>query len=401
MQESEEKRTGQWKYRLLIGVLSFFVLFIVKSITSVRLAAFDGGELPSQFFFGWAVLGILLIYNSIVNTTAFYDRDAFCRFKARKVLRVRLRCELPVILKSSDFWIETLPVLMLTALFCSFGGFYEVGYVIFEVGKAPLWSTRALALIFVPLLFSVSLFCRYEVHRYYAVLIKRGEEYRVDSKPRLVGKVFLVLLMYPLLFPYAPMVLFLILTFVGIVGALISVMTLIGFILAVVAAVFGIIGLLKLKTYIMKKKFLGAVKELADKRREVFELFDKEKRESEGYDFRLSSGGQIFSVKIITSINRLTPLYFTSEREAFFLYRLGTKEHHTELQKHFEYYFEGEGQRIIVPIKFPKKLFAAEFGATRKLFSGDRIWKYIVFNTSSFLGQQDRECLYRANQDNR
>ncbi len=401
MYEPQQKREGQWKYHLLIGVLSFFVLFIVKSITTVRLSSFDGGEIPVQFFYGWAIFGILLIYNSIVHTTAFYDKESFRSFKARKVLRVRLRHELPLILKSSEFWLETLPVLLFTALFSSFGGFYEIGYTIFEAGKAPLWSTRTLPLALLPLLFVVSLLCRFEIRRYYAVLIKRGEEYRVESKVKLAVKTLTVLLMYPLVFPYTPFIVFFILTFFGIVGALISVMTVLGFILALLALIFGIIGLCKLKSERLKRKFLDGVKKCAEERGEHFELFDKVKRESVGYDFTLTSAGRVFSVKIITAINRYTPLYFTSERDAFFLHRIGTKNHNTSLEKHFEYYFEGEGQRIIVPIKFPKNVFAAEFGATRRLYSGDRIWKYIILSAESFLGSQDRECLYRSNEENR
>ena len=207
--------------------------------------------------------------------------------------------------------------------------------------------------------------------------------------------------MYPLVFPYTPYVIFLIVTFFGIVGALISVLSIVGFIAAVIGIVFGIIGLMKWKSHRLRKRFINDVRATAKERGEHIDVYDKEERAVRGYDMTLTSGGKTYAVKIITAISGFTPLYFTSSADAYFLHRLGTKKHHTSIEKHFDYSFVSESKKLIVIIKFPKKLFASEFGATRKLYSGDKIWNYIVFNTSSFLGAQDRECLYRSNDENR
>ena len=390
-----------WQYPLR-GVGSFAILFILKSLTTPRLASFVTGEIPNQLFYGFATLGILLIYNSVVHTFTFYDTDSFASFKKRKSEKLRFGNELGIILRSKEFWLETLPVLALSILCSLIGGFYETVYTVFFIGEAPDWAFRLIPVVSIPpLLFIVSLLCRYEIHRYWFELMKKGEENRVASKVKFLFKIAVVFTMYPLLFPYTPYVLFLIITFFGIVGALVSILSILGFIAAVIGLFFGIIGLLKWKNHRLRKKFIRSVKAAAENKGETLELYDKAQRAVRGYDFTLSSGGKIYSCKLICPLSKLTPLYFTSSQDAYYLHRLGTKGHHTSLESHFNYSFVGEGQKLIIFIKFPKRIYATEYGATRKLFPGDKIWNYIIYGTHSFLGAQDRECLYRSNDENR
>lgn len=386
----------------MIGIVSFLLFFAVKAITTMRFSSFVGGELPSQVIYACALIGFILIFNSVVHTLTFYDTDGFSSFKARKIKKVKFSSELLYILKGKEFWLRTLPVILLAIPVSLWGGFFEVGYVIFEVGKAPLWARKLLPVVTVPLLlFLTALFCRYEIHRYYCVLIKRGEEYRVESKVKMGLKILVIALMYPLIFPYAPYLIFMIITFFGIVGALIGALTVVGFIAAAVGLVFGVYGLGKLKVSRTRAKFISEVTRTAAEKGESIRAFTKEERAVRGYDFTLTSAGRTYSVKILTALNGFTPLYFNSANDAHFLHRLGTKNHNTSIEKHFEYSFVGEGQRLIVLIKFPRNVFAAEYGAVRRLYSGDRIWNYVIFRTDAFLGAQDRECLHRSNEDNR
>ena len=398
-ERSPEKKNWQYPLR---GVGSFAILFLLKSLTTPRLASFITDTIPSQLFYAFATLGIILIYNSVVHSFTFYDYDSFAVFKKRKLERLRFTEELGVILRSKEFWLETLPVIAFSLLFSLFGGFYETVYTIFFVGRAPSWAFSVIPLVSIPiLLFAVSLLCRYEIHRYWLELIRKGEENRVESKVKFIFKMALVFTMYPLVFPYTPYVLFLMLTFFGVVGALVSVLSVLGFIAAAVGLILGIIGLLKWKNHRLRKRFLHSVKAAAEQKGETLDILTKEQSKVRGYDFTLTSRDKTYSVKIIAPLSGLTPLYFTSSEDAYFLHRIGTKEHHTSLENHFSYSFVAEGQRLIVFLKFPNRIFATEYGATRRLFSGDRIWNYIIFNTKSFLGAQDRECLYRSNEENR
>ncbi len=399
----EEKRSYSQKklwYYPLRGALAFVILFIIKSLTTPRLASYAGDSgLPAQLFYGFALLGIVLIYNSLVHTFSFYDSESFKKFKKRDAVSVRFFEELGIILRSKEFWLETLPVTLLSVLCSLLGGFYEAVFTVFPPEKAPAAAFTILPLAIVPLLlFITSLLCRYEIHRYFAELYRKGEENRVESKSRFILKMLVIFLMYPLLFPYAPYVLFLIVSFFGIVGTLISLLSVLGFVLAVIGLVLGVTGLLKWSAYRRKKAFLKRLSAKAKQLGEELHIFNKEEREVRSCDFILTSGGRSFACRIIPVINRQTPLYFTAS-DAYFLHRLGTKEHHTSIERHFEYSFPAEGQRLILPIGFPKKLFASEYGATRKLYSGDKIWNYIILEEHSFLGAFERECLDRTNSD--
>lgn len=399
--EKSEKKP--WQY-FLRGAASFIALFLLKSLTTRRLTASLSGEIPSQLFFAFAFLGIILIYNSLVHTLTFYDKDSFLRFKKRGIKglkNVSFKEEVGVIVRSLDFWLETIPVVILSVIFAVFGGFYEIVFVIFPLNKAPLWSYRLLPLASIPLLlFFTSLLCRYEIHRYWADLYKKGEENRVDSKVKFSFKLVIVFAMYPLVYPYAPYILFVIITFFGVVGALVSILSVLGFIAAVTGLVFGVIGLKKSKVKRLKKSLLRDVNRIAEEKGEAITVYTKEERAVRGFDFTLTSGGKTYDCKIVTSLLSTTPLFFTAS-DAYFLYRVGTKEHHTSLEKHFEYSFQSDNKKLIVLIKFPRKVYASEFGATRKLFSGDKIWNYIIYDRRSFIGSQDRECLYRSNEENR
>lgn len=390
-----------WQY-LLRGVGSFAILFVLKHLTTSRLSSFVTKDIPNQLFYTFATLAILLIYNSIVHTLTFYDADAFDTFKKRKVTKLSFGNELLLILKSKEFWLETLPVAALSILFSLIGGFYETVYTVFFIGKAPSWAFSVIPVSSIPiLLFAVSLICRYEIHRYWLELIKKGEENRVEGKVKFVLKLVLIFTMYPLVYPYAPYILFVTITFFGLVGALVSILSVLGFILALAGAVLGIFALLKWKNKRLRDKFLNKLKSATEKKGELLEIYSKEKRAELGFDFTLSSGGKTYCCKIINALTKSTPLYFSSASDAYFLHRIGTKEHHVSLENHIDYSFQAPGQKLIILIKFPKKLYATEYGATRKLFSGDRIWKYIIYDTASFLGAFDRECLYRSNEENR
>jgi len=390
-----------WQY-LLRGAIAFFATFLVKSLTTPRFASFDTSVIPSQVFFAFALLGVILIFNSMIHTLTLYDADCFEKFKKRKVEKVTFFKELGNILHSPEFWLETAPALALALLFSFFGGFYEVVYAIFPLGKAPAWSYRLLPVVVItPLFFLVSLICRYEIHRYWVELIKKNDNERVKSKAKFALKLAVIFLMYPLVFPYTPYVAFVIITFFGLVGALVSVLSILGFIAAAVGLVFLIIWLMKRKNRKLRKKFFKDMRLYAE--RAGFELveFDKEQAEVRSYDFYLKKDSKVYSCRVIKALSGATPLYFTSSSDAYFLHRLGTKSHHTSIEKHFEYSFVADGQKLLLLIKFPKRTYVSSDGATKKLFPGDKIWNYILFDTRSFLGALDRDCLGRSNDENR
>jgi len=90
MPEGQEQKSRQNFYHLMIGIVSFLLFFAVTAITTMRFSSFVGGELPSQVIYACALIGFILIFNSVVHTLTFYDTDGFSSFKARKIKNVKL-----------------------------------------------------------------------------------------------------------------------------------------------------------------------------------------------------------------------------------------------------------------------------------------------------------------------
>ena len=115
-------------------------------------------------------------------------------------------------------------------------------------------------------------------------------------------------------------------------------------------------------------------------------------------------------------------MYFVSDKHAYYLHRFGTKNHHFDILREFEYNFDGEGDRIIILNPVPKSAYATQStyvdhswydeyrlasvmspkskrvaDGARKIEPGDKIWGYVIYNTSSFIGAIDRGCLGRYN----
>ena len=400
MEENNRVKKGKpyWHY-LLRSVAIFFIAFIIKNIITGRITTMVEPNIPSQFFYAFAVLGMLLALNSLFSTFSLYDRAAEEEFKRRNPTSIRFRSEIKLILKTPEFWLNTLPVLIFTVIFSFFGGFLETALVILPRTSAAV-PTLALLLslcVLVPIFFFISLFSEYEIRRYRLELIARRETGKHASVVKFVLKLLVICVMYPLVFPYAPYLLFMLISFFALVGALVSILSVIGFI-AAVAALIALIWLSwKLKVGRLKKRFIRDLTRVADENGYELTLFSKEECEELGYDFSLKRESSAYSCKFIYSLNSFVPLYFNSKNDAHFLYRLGTKSQHTSLEKHFTYSFDSEDTKLIVLIKFPRRMYVSEHRAVKRLYSGDKIWDYILYNTKDFLGSADRKCLYRDN----
>ena len=398
----DEKRNARkkpfWQYPLR-SLAIFFVLFIIKNIITQRITTMIEPALPSQLFYLFAVLGMVLTLNSLLYTFRLYDKDAFCDFSKRSLPSVRFSTEIPLILKSAEFWLTTAPILIFTVAFAFLGGFVEVALV-FLPQSSPFVPSLALLLSLTalpPVFFFTSLLCEYEVRRYRFELIEKREIEKHRSLVKFILKLILICFSYPLIFPYAPYLLFMLISFFSLVGTLISILSVLGFI-ATVAGIALLIWLSwKNKVRLLKKRFIKNLTAVAVENGYELEFLQKEEAYERGYDFSLKREGATYSCKFIYCLNSFIHLHFNSKNDAHFLYRLGTKSHHTSLEKHFTYSFDGEGTKLIVLIKFPRRVFVSEHRAVKQLFSGDKIWDYILYNTKDFLGSADRKCLYRDN----
>lgn len=398
-ENSRVKKSKHYWHYLLRSVAIFFMAFFIKNAITTRITTMIEPNIPSQFFYAFAVLGMLLALNSLFSTFTLYDRAAADEFAKRKPDSIRFGSEIKLILKTPAFWLSTLPVLIFTIIFAFFGGFSETALLFLPASSAAVPSLALIlsVCVLVPIFFLISLFSEYETRRYRLELMEKREIGKHESLVKFILKLLVVCIMYPLVFPYAPYLLFMLVSFFALVGALISILSVLGFIAAVAALIFLIWLSWKLKVGRLKKRFIRDLTRVADENGYELTLYSNEEVLELGYDFSLKRENTAYSCKFIYSLNSFVPLYFNSRNDAHFLYRLGTKSQHTDIEKHFTYSFDSEDTKLIVLIKFPRKMYVSEHRAVKRLYSGDKIWDYILYNTQDFLGSADRKCLYRDN----
>ena len=153
-------------------------------------------------------------------------------------------------------------------------------------------------------------------------------------------------------------------------------------------------------------------------------------------NFTLEYEGKVFSCRLIGSWWQRAPLHFISKKHAIYLHKVGTRNRFFSYECHFNYAFEGEGDKLLIVCPMPRWLFASvdntdkivtpedlstssmissyRYGGSRRqqssfgiskrtseysraLEAGDKIWGYAIYNTTSFISAIDRKCLGRYN----
>ena len=243
----------------------------------------------------------------------------------------------------------------------------------------------------------ISLFQRYEIHRYWRDLKRIGDTDKLRS-PLRMGIHLSALLLYPLVYPYALLPVYIVLTFAGIASVFLEAYGLAGLITALILiALFSFI-IPRYKRRRAKDKFLKKLATVAVESGYILENITA--TDLDGHrrpQFSLEKDGKVFYFRFFDTLRRGTPLYFTSDHEGYFLHRLGTKKHHVSLSHRFEYGFDitTPGDKLLVIIRYPKRVYAQSDNATRPLVGGDKLWDYTVFEPETLIAHVDRKCLGR------
>lgn len=391
-----------WLYPLrALAILAVFML--IRTLSAMRIYALGlddpgGMNLPSQVPHVFVLITNAFILNSLLTLFSTYDHAAANKFK--NTLTERRVCFLPEIKKiltSYEFLCET-AVLVLGIAVLSYLGVLTEGYSCF-FGKyeAPELHRSLLPMLtFIPILLFTSLFSRYEARRYWCQLINLRNLGRLDEKLPLILRSLAILVLYPLVFPYAPMVVYMFITVFAVLAKIAKLLTLFGVLVVGVIIFFITIGISRLKFIKKKKLFISALAAIASEDDRSIEILSKDGAKEKGYDLTYTDGGISYDVRVIYA-RRGVPLFFTAKNDAYFRHRIGTKNHHFTIERHFNYSFESENRKALVIIKFPKNVFVASDGGSRRMAGGDKIWDVLVFDELTFLGSAERSCLERFN----
>ena len=389
---------------LLRGAAIFAVFFFIRLIMyfmTIGMAMQDNAQMYVDFPM-WAIgliilLGSLLLYNSLVRLFALHDAIGADVFFEEPAVKRRF-AEYRDAFADRYLILTTLSSLLLLSALLPLGLFPEADLLFESLGsmKYPVMY----AVYFSSFIFT-AINSRYETRRHWLHLYESHDTDKVRSRISFAVKGVLIGIIYPFAIPMSPVFVFLGINAFSVMKALLGLFSTVGLGVTTSLVIVFLIIRPKLRALSVRRRFTKRLLTVAE--RAGYELSDVKKEKSlapgcaGALSFNLKYKDREYSCRLIPVERRRRPIYFTGERNAHFLIKLGGKKHFISLAKHFDYAPTGTGKSIIILSPEPKYVYVSSDGGEKRLFTGDKIWKHTVFETDSFFGALDRHCLEKTN----
>jgi len=392
-----------------LGVAVFAI--ILKSVVSFstwqRYATGSMfGELENYAIYIVCFICSFFVYNSVIGISMTYDLYAKDEVMENTY---DTRAELPGvkgIFGYKSFFTETATVTFVLTLCAFFGTSPEIfGMFYTGEGHSPYESGIYPALVTLPIVLFLCFFARFEAVRYWKYLYRTANLEAVESKTRLILRVAFVVVLYPIVLPFIPLLFYVLVTIGGAIAAVALAMTIPVFIITVLLVLYGLWWLRVLIAMRKRNKFLAKMKDSAAKMK--FTVTDiKNPRRSfisrkHKCTFSLIRDKEIYDCLIIGNPRYRVPVCFTSESKGYYRHRLGTPKHNITLESKFDYSLDGSNKKILIISPTPKHAFVTEGDKEKRLFTADKLWSFVIYESDGFVGALDRDCLgrYDSNRD--
>lgn len=387
-----------------VFALFFFMRFVIFVLT-MNVATDKDTQIFTDFPL-WSIclivlLGSLLLYNSLVRLFSLYNahsRDEYLQTLDGTLPKIKRFAEYRRILKTPEFLFEVGIATVLVSLLLPLGIFYEAELLFDFAGGLRYLFIYA---VYITAFFFINLNAKYETRRHWKQLYETRSLDTLDSRWRFALKGALILILYPFTVPLSPVLVFLCINVYTVLSAVLGLFSATGLIIFLVILAFFILAMPKLRALRTRKRFIRRLRLSVE--RSDYELCDLYSESAIGLGktgslrFTLKYGEKVYSCRLLPIEKRRLPLYFTSDKNAHFLYKIGGKNHFVSLARHFDYGVEGDGKPILILAPEPKYVFVSSDGSEKRLFTGDRMWRFTVFEGDSFFGAMDRHCLDKAN----
>lgn len=392
---------------ILRGILIFTWTISIKLLTSLVIYTYSVAsdspmrDLPDFAIHLVSISAALFIYNSVLRLISLFDASSLDDFLLEDHSNSTFSKELLGILKSKDNISESITAMFLFAISCLMGAFPEIaGLFLEQNGSNVIYGLLSFAII-IPLFIIIGIFCKYEVRRYWKVLYEKQELEKIGSPLGFLWRAVLITLAYPIVYPFLPLLLFVIFNAINLLVKVIGALNFIGTIIAIFSILIVVYfipllrGILKRRKFIKKLKIVCAFKgyTLSD----IKSPYSSFTHPKIGSCFIIKRGNEEYHCAFVSTLHRGTHLYFTTDTDAYFRHRIGTKNHHFTINHHIEYGIRGNVKKFIIISPLPKHVFADSDGSVRELLPGDKMWDYIMYNMSGFLNAIDRDCLDKYN----
>ena len=397
--QSRRSSVTFYAFRGLIVFVWFFLIFKLTSLLAMLLAyavtSKDGSiyvGLPDYVVFITASVSSVFIFNSVCLMFYTFDRDELDNFLESENDRISFVSELKSAFNTPHVLAEIITTLTAVALSALIGGFSEIGRIFFESSHRGGWFP---VVIVVPLFLFIIINAKYEAKRYWHYLDRIGDLERVTAPLRFYKRFAFIFFLYPLVFPYSPILGFFAYSAFAIVVSIFGALTVVGAIALAVILILYFFVIPATKRSSRSKHIVKSINEIAKREGYDVKWINDDGDKKVGCKFDLSLDGKKFNCLVISSRRKRVPLIFTSPTNAYFEYRFGTREHHISIQKQVDFFLHGEGTKILIINPSPKHVFVTDGIKMKRLSSADRIWNHTVHDDVSFLGAMDRKCLDR------
>ena len=371
------------KYQSLIYVLKGIgiaaIALILKAIVSFAIFLFYStenmfGDFPNFAVYIVCFVASVFVYNSVIGIFLTFDQISAEEF----ILHSQEKTGYNRVFGYKGFLLEAISLIVFLSLAAALGASKEIAGMFYTGDGGIPHSTGIIPMLGTAILSSaITFFARYEASRYWSSLKRQGLLEENITKKRLIIRLAIVFVAYPIAYPFLPLLAFVAFTLFRI-------------------AISGIKILLVIKK---RKKLIFMLStvvrehgfELSQIQDPYSSLFNVKKQCS----FTVKNKKTTYNCLIIGHLFRSVPICFTSDSEGFFRYRLGTKRHNITMQKHFAFSLDGEGIKIMIINPTPKHAYILDVDTEKekRLFNADKLWNYVVYEADAFIGALDRDCL--------
>lgn len=402
-----ERRNSKIFYtaRGAVVFLWFFIIYKLTSVitslsaetmTSKDVSIFSG--LPEYVVFITISVSAVFIFNSVALMFSTFDIDEIQNFLEDGIESISFKTEIKRIFTTPHILAELITSVSLVGLCALIGGFAEIGSIFFDGAHRGGWFPFV---IITPTCFLLFLSAKYESRRYWAYLNKIGELERVTLPVKFYKRFALVFFLYPLLFPYSPLIVFFAFSFVSLLISLFNAVTVIGLIVIAASVIFFAFIVPAIRRSGRKRRLVNSINETAGREGYTISWQSSEENQQKNIlKFDLFFNGKEFNCLIIATKRKAVPLIFTSATNAYFEHRIGTREHHISINRHIDFFLHGNGTKIIILNPSPKHVFVTDGIKMQRLSYSDKIWHQTIHDNVSFIGAMDRKCLDKYSAEN-
>ncbi len=398
-------------FSLLKGLSVAVFALILKTVVSFsawqRYAAGSAfGDLENYSIFIICFISSIFVYNSVIGVSMTYD--VFLRDELMENT-YDSKGELPSFRKIfgyKTFITETAIITFILTLAAFLGASGEIfGMFYTGEGRSPYSSGIYPALVTFPIVLFLCFFARFEAVRYWKTLYRTSNLEIIESKTRLIIRVAFIVIAYPIVLPFMPLIAFALVTVASAIAAIAIEMTVPVFILTVILIILALWWLKVLFAIRRRKRFLEKMKDAAAKMKfTVTEIKNAKislittKRKC---TFSLIREKERYDCLVIGNPRYCVPVCFISESRGYFRHRIGTPKHNITLESKFDYSLDTENKKILIISPTPKHAFIVEDGKEKRLFTADKLWDFVIYESDGFVGALERDCLgrYDSNRD--